>query len=61
MTSDTHTIDPRLTNLDGFRVEIDWERERADVILARPPPAPKATRPPDTPQRISARALPHDE
>lgn len=37
MTSDTPTIDPRLTNLDGFRVEIDSERERADVILARPP------------------------
>ncbi|MCJ2122392.1 enoyl-CoA hydratase/isomerase family protein [Methylobacterium sp. J-077] len=37
MTSDTPTIDPRLTNLDGFRVEIDTERERADVILARPP------------------------
>lgn len=37
MTSDTTTIDPRLTNLDGFRVEIDAERERADVILARPP------------------------
>jgi 2-oxoglutaroyl-CoA hydrolase len=37
MTSDTPTIDPRLTNLDGFRVEIDAERERADVILARPP------------------------
>ncbi|AIQ91390.1 methylglutaconyl-CoA hydratase, mitochondrial [Methylobacterium phyllosphaerae] len=37
MTSDTPTIDPRMTNLDGFRVEIDVERERADVILARPP------------------------
>ena len=37
MTSDTPTIDPRLMNLDGFRVEIDVERERADVILARPP------------------------
>ena len=23
--------------LDGFRVEIDPERERADVVLARPP------------------------
>ncbi len=31
------TTDPRLTNLDGFRVEIDAEGERADVILARPP------------------------
>ena len=31
------TDDPRLTGLDGFRVEIDPTRERADVILARPP------------------------
>ena len=37
MTSAAQTVDPRLTNLDGFRVEIDAERERADVILARPP------------------------
>jgi 2-oxoglutaroyl-CoA hydrolase len=37
MTSAAQTIDPRLTNLDGFRVEIDAGRERADVILARPP------------------------
>jgi 2-oxoglutaroyl-CoA hydrolase len=29
--------DPRLTTLDGFRVEIDAVRERADVILDRPP------------------------
>ena len=29
--------DPRLAKLDGFRVEIDAERERADVILDRPP------------------------
>ena len=29
--------DPRLARLDGFRVEIDRERERADVILDRPP------------------------
>jgi 2-oxoglutaroyl-CoA hydrolase len=29
--------DPRLQNLDGFRVEIDAERERADIVLARPP------------------------
>jgi 2-oxoglutaroyl-CoA hydrolase len=29
--------DPRLARLDGFRVEIDSERERADVILDRPP------------------------
>ncbi|MGU3421837.1 enoyl-CoA hydratase/isomerase family protein [Methylobacterium sp. D54C] len=31
------TDDPSLTNLDGFRVEIDPARERADVILNRPP------------------------
>jgi 2-oxoglutaroyl-CoA hydrolase len=29
--------DPRLAKLDGFRVEIDEARERADVILDRPP------------------------
>ena len=29
--------DPRLAALDGFRVEIDESRERADVILNRPP------------------------
>jgi 2-oxoglutaroyl-CoA hydrolase len=29
--------DPRLQNLDGFRVEIDPARERADIILDRPP------------------------
>ena len=29
--------DIRLVKLDGFRVEIDPERERADVILDRPP------------------------
>ena len=29
--------DPRLARLDGFRVEIDREHERADVILDRPP------------------------
>ena len=29
--------DPRLAALDGFRVEIDETRERADVILDRPP------------------------
>jgi 2-oxoglutaroyl-CoA hydrolase len=29
--------DPRLAALDGFRVEIDAARERADVILDRPP------------------------
>jgi 2-oxoglutaroyl-CoA hydrolase len=29
--------DPRLAVLDGFRVEVDRSRERADVILDRPP------------------------
>jgi len=29
--------DPRLADLDGFRVETDPTRERADVILDRPP------------------------
>ena len=29
--------DPRLATLDGFRVEIDATRERADIILDRPP------------------------
>jgi len=29
--------DPRLAALDGFRVEIDAEHERADVVLDRPP------------------------
>ncbi len=29
--------DPRLATLDGFRVEVDPERERADVVLDRPP------------------------
>jgi 2-oxoglutaroyl-CoA hydrolase len=29
--------DPRLAKLNGFRVEIDEARERADVILDRPP------------------------
>jgi 2-oxoglutaroyl-CoA hydrolase len=33
----SHFSDPRLSGLDGFRVEIDTERERADVILDRPP------------------------
>ncbi len=29
--------DPRLHKLDGFRVEVDGERERADIVLDRPP------------------------
>ncbi len=36
MTAMTFT-DPRLAKLDGFRVEIDPARERADLILDRPP------------------------
>jgi 2-oxoglutaroyl-CoA hydrolase len=30
-------VDPRLAELDGFRVEIDTAKERADIILDRPP------------------------
>src|SRR5579872_825941 len=34
----TYTFaDPRLAKLDGFQVEIDEARERADIILNRPP------------------------
>jgi len=29
--------DPRLADLDGFRVEIDPDNERGDIILIRPP------------------------
>ena len=29
--------DPRLAKLDGFQVEMDEARERADIILNRPP------------------------
>jgi 2-oxoglutaroyl-CoA hydrolase len=29
--------DARLQKLDGFRVEIDGARERADIVLDRPP------------------------
>jgi 2-oxoglutaroyl-CoA hydrolase len=29
--------DPRLASLDGFRVEVDVEHDRADIILDRPP------------------------
>jgi 2-oxoglutaroyl-CoA hydrolase len=29
--------DPRLQKLDGFRVELDPSRERADIVLDRPP------------------------
>jgi 2-oxoglutaroyl-CoA hydrolase len=37
MSSPMTFADPRLETLDGFRVEIDLERERADIILDRPP------------------------
>ena len=37
MTSPMNFADPRLAHLDGFRVEIDPGRERADIILDRPP------------------------
>lgn len=33
----SHATDGRLENLEGFRVEIDAARERADIILDRPP------------------------
>ncbi|RAI44727.1 enoyl-CoA hydratase/isomerase family protein [Rhodoplanes roseus] len=36
MTSYTFA-DPRLATLDGFRVELDAARERADLVLDRPP------------------------
>jgi 2-oxoglutaroyl-CoA hydrolase len=34
---DSRSLDSRLQNLDGFRIEIAAERERADIILDRPP------------------------
>ncbi len=37
MTASARFADPRLAALDGFRVEIDPARERADIILDRPP------------------------
>jgi len=33
----THFSDPRLQKLDGFRLELDPARERADIVLDRPP------------------------
>src|SRR5690349_10427795 len=33
----SYLSDPRLQKLDGFRVEIDGGRERADIVLDRPP------------------------
>jgi 2-oxoglutaroyl-CoA hydrolase len=35
--SSSHFSDPRLAKLDGFHVEIDGARERADIVLDRPP------------------------
>jgi 2-oxoglutaroyl-CoA hydrolase len=37
MSTSMTFADARLAHLDGFRVEIDPARERADVILDRPP------------------------
>src|SRR6202046_2708061 len=37
MASTYAFADPRLAKLDGFEVEIDEARERADIILNRPP------------------------
>jgi 2-oxoglutaroyl-CoA hydrolase len=37
MSSPARFSDPRLATFDGFRVEIDAARERADLILDRPP------------------------
>lgn len=37
MASSYTFADPRLAKLDGFQVEIDEARERADIILNRPP------------------------
>ena len=37
MSSPMMFADSRLETLDGFRVEIDRERERADIVLDRPP------------------------
>jgi 2-oxoglutaroyl-CoA hydrolase len=37
MHSPATSLDSRLQDLDGFRVEISAERERADIILDRPP------------------------
>jgi 2-oxoglutaroyl-CoA hydrolase len=37
MTAPTHPAQQLLSDLDGFRVEIDPSRERADIVLDRPP------------------------
>ena len=33
----SHPAQALLQNLDGFRIEIDAAKERADIILDRPP------------------------
>ena len=37
MTQLTHPAQTLLQQLDGFSVQIDAERERADIVLHRPP------------------------
>ena len=37
MSAHQDATDRRLRDLDGFRVEVDPARERADIVLARPP------------------------
>ncbi|GAA4333250.1 enoyl-CoA hydratase-related protein [Pigmentiphaga soli] len=37
MTALTHPAHSLLDRFDGFRVEVDAARERADIVLARPP------------------------
>ncbi|QKV17046.1 enoyl-CoA hydratase/isomerase family protein [Oricola thermophila] len=37
MAEKFHSDDPRLAELDGFRVTVDPDRQRADITLARPP------------------------
>lgn len=37
MTELTHSGQSLLQDLDGFSIEIDAERERADIVLHRPP------------------------
>ncbi|KAB2901643.1 MAG: enoyl-CoA hydratase/isomerase family protein, partial [Burkholderiaceae bacterium] len=37
MTALNHPAQTLLSNLDGFQVELDAARERADIVLQRPP------------------------
>jgi 2-oxoglutaroyl-CoA hydrolase len=37
MSAPMSFADPRLAELNGFRVELDEKRERADIVLDRPP------------------------